>query len=720
MKKNLTHTLLLLVMAVYCSTSLAQNEDFEAAPTGTITSVTAVSGWSFYTTVHTFSTNSCALPQASGTPSASAVFSTTTGYTDPSIGSGYPIFSVFGAVPGSAAAVAANPQLNFAPAGTSFLRLNNSDVSVTRIEMARKVVSVTSANSLFDVAYIHIQQGAHACCDAPAFTVKINNGNCSMLATVCSTANSVTWYNPINNQPITTPGYSGLAYTKWNVKTIDLGMYSAQTVTIDIIASHCTAGSHASVAYVDTRFRPASVAVNGITTTLTANAVNTLVSCQANMTLSVPSNNTNYLWSGPGGFTSTLSTISTALPGNYVLTTNNGNACSATTNSFYLSFPATTLQVSASTSSICPANTATLSAVGASSQTWMPGSQTTSAVAVSPVATTMYTVTGTNASGCAVQNTIVLTVAVVPVLQPVCSTPTVCAGSAATINLVSGNSPTWSPGTLTGTSIVVSPTLATVYTVTAIGPSACNAQGTIAIGVYTSASIPLLPSSTTPSICVGATAAIVVNANGTATWQPGALTGNTISVSPAGTTVYSVVATNTDGCLVYGTYMLDVLPVACASITTSSATILAGNPATLTAFGLNTFTWQTGSNAQSIVVTPSVTTDYSVHGHTAAGAYGVASITQFVVGAVGIAQTINLSSFRMYPNPATVSIQILTAGEQAMFYLFDLSGRKVLEKNLSGLEQIKIDVSGIEPGLYQIVLKTSGSEVYTEKLQISE
>ena len=134
MKKNFIQSLFVVSFAFCFLASTAQNEDFESVPIGTITTATQISGWSIYTAAHTFSTNTCFLPQASGTPSSSAVYSTTSGYIDPGIGSGYPIFSLFGATPGPASAAAANPQLGFAPAGNSFLRLNSSNISVSRIE----------------------------------------------------------------------------------------------------------------------------------------------------------------------------------------------------------------------------------------------------------------------------------------------------------------------------------------------------------------------------------------------------------------------------------------------------------------------------------------------------------------------------------------------------------------------------------------------------------
>ncbi len=62
--------------------------------------------------------------------------------------------------------------------------------------------------------------------------------------------------------------------------------------------------------------------------------------------------------------------------------------------------PLPTITAAASASIICNGSVTTLTAAGASTYTWMPGSLSGSSVSVSPTATTTYTVTGTNAAGC--------------------------------------------------------------------------------------------------------------------------------------------------------------------------------------------------------------------------------------------------------------------------------------------------------------------------------
>ena len=67
-----------------------------------------------------------------------------------------------------------------------------------------------------------------------------------------------------------------------------------------------------------------------------------------------------------------------------------------------LAFP--TITASATPAAICIGSSTTLNGSGASTYSWTPGALSGSSVNVSPIATTTYTVTGTNADGCSRSN----------------------------------------------------------------------------------------------------------------------------------------------------------------------------------------------------------------------------------------------------------------------------------------------------------------------------
>ena len=96
-------------------------------------------------------------------------------------------------------------------------------------------------------------------------------------------------------------------------------------------------------------------------------------------------------------------------------------------------------------------------------------------------------------------------------------------------------------------------------------------------------------------------------------WNPGALPGNNVLVSPSATTTYTVTATNVYGCSTASTVTVTVGGVACNAITTNSTTICQGAPATLTANPIlgtppYTYLWSNGDTTKNTTVIPSTTT----------------------------------------------------------------------------------------------------------------
>ncbi len=118
------------------------------------------------------------------------------------------------------------------------------------------------------------------------------------------------------------------------------------------------------------------------------------------------------------------------------------------------------------------------------------------------------------------------------------------------------------------------------------------------------------------AICNGNSAVLAASSTLTAmsyTWSTSATT-TSISVSPTVTTIYNVVATNTDACMPIKTITLTVnaLPTVLAS--TSNSIICIGQTATLTASGATSYTWNTSATTTVIAVSPTVTTTYTVNG----------------------------------------------------------------------------------------------------------
>lgn len=192
----------------------------------------------------------------------------------------------------------------------------------------------------------------------------------------------------------------------------------------------------------------------------------------------------------------------------------------------------------------------------------------------------------------------------------------ICAGSSATLTASGATTPatySWSPSSglsnHTGSVVVATPSIASIYTVT--GTNIGCAATAMATSTVTVNALPTV-SVTSATICAGNTATLT--ASGTATsysWNTGATTAS-ITATPTMTTNYTVVGTNANSCAntATATVMVNTLP----TITINNATVCAGNTATLTATGATTYTWNTSATGTTITTSPTVTTNYTATG----------------------------------------------------------------------------------------------------------
>lgn len=395
---------------------------------------------------------------------------------------------------------------------------------------------------------------------------------------------------------------------------------------------------------------------NSTTATLSVNIVSTSVAATSNtycvggasVTLT-GSGATTYSWDPPFGLSSTSGVTVTASPTvttTYTLTGTTGSCNSSTVVTITVP-PTATLSIAASNTLICPSTSATLTASGASTYTWLPGLATTTTLNVSPPATSDYTLTGQTADGC-VTVPASITVSVAPAVSLIItpSNTTICNGGAGTTLTASGASNyTWSPATgLSSTStasVTANPTLTTTYTIVG-ATGACTNSATATVSVITVSTTVAASSNT---YCVGG-ASVTLTGSGATTysWDPpfglSGTTGTSVTASPTITTTYTVTGT-TGACSSTATVTITVPPVVTLSISASNTLICQGTSATLTASGAGTYTWlPTASSGSTLNVTPPVTTDYTVTGQTVDGCVTIPStITINVDPAVSLTVT---------------------------------------------------------------------------------
>lgn len=411
---------------------------------------------------------------------------------------------------------------------------------------------------------------------------------------------------------------SGYTYT-WShglgtgqSKTVNPTVTTNYTVTITDACSGYTVSENVTVTVMEPP-------VKG-----TASA-NTLSVCAGgSVTVTLIDWNGNIQWqSGPGpagpytdiaGATTNVWTISPVNSTIFVRAKVTG-MCSGTVFSNTLAIkvvPPPTVTVNNPT--VCDGVPATLTATPSTTggtYAWANGS-TTQSITVSPTVTTTYSLTytlsgcpGVNASG---------TVTVKPKPTVSVTNPSVCQGASATITATGnpgGGTYLWSTGQTTA-SIAVAPAATTTYKViyTSNGCNSDTATSTVTIKPIPQVTV------NSATICNGETATLTATPNlpgGTYSWSPGGSTAQSITVNPSATTTYTVIYT-LNGCIApSATGTVTVKPLSTLSV--QGATICAGASATLTAtpsIAGGAYTWSGGETTQSIIVTPAVTTTYTV------------------------------------------------------------------------------------------------------------
>jgi gliding motility-associated-like protein len=372
--------------------------------------------------------------------------------------------------------------------------------------------------------------------------------------------------------------------------------------------------------------------------TPTITASNNPVCPNVSTTLSV-SGGTSYTWSN-SSTTSSIS-VSAASTTIYSVIVSNG-ACAIDTNITLTVNTSPTVTVNPPDPSICTNDNVTLNGVGATTYIWTPttGLSCTSCVSTvaTPTATTTYTVIGSNSSGCADTNTVVVTVNTKPIVNITPPTPTICTGGNVAFIASGANTYVWNPTTnLTCNTCfnpTATPTITTTYTVIGTGTGGCTDTTTVIVTVANTLTATITPPN--DSVCAGSFITLTAGGGSTYLWSNGATTA-AISVNPLMDTTFSVVVSSS-GCKDSTAEAVSVLAVPVVGAGNNDS-ICNGSSTLLTASGASSYTWKptaglSCTGCQSPTATPSVTTTYTLTGSNASGCKDSSFVTVIVASPV--------------------------------------------------------------------------------------
>lgn len=221
--------------------------------------------------------------------------------------------------------------------------------------------------------------------------------------------------------------------------------------------------------------------ITAIDDTPTAAITGNNIICTGKSTTLTATGGGTYRWSTPGNPTTASITVSPTTTTTFRVTVTSANNCTAVAERTVTVNPLPTVNIQGNRT-VCLNQSTTLTATGGTGYTWSNG-QNTAGITVTPLTTTSYTVTVTNANGCTATSSATVTVNGLPNSTITGNSP-ICVGKSTTLSVpqVVGNTYAWSTGASTA-SITVSPASTQSYTVTVTNANTCSSTGSFNVVV---------------------------------------------------------------------------------------------------------------------------------------------------------------------------------------------------------------------------------------------
>lgn len=281
---------------------------------------------------------------------------------------------------------------------------------------------------------------------------------------------------------------------------------------------------------------------------------------------------------------------------------------------------------------ICAGLSTTLTASGANTYVWSPGTglsgTTTPSVTASPTGTTTYTCVGTSALGCTGSSTVQVVVNPLPTAT-ITGTNILCFGDTTTLTAGGGTSYVWSNGPTTAGN-TVTPGTTTTYTVTVTDANTCIDTETATVTVNP---LPIVTFTGIDTICNGDSTTITAAGGTGYVWSNGPTTAGQI-LAPNTSTSYTVTVSDANSCENTGsiTVVVNALPVLNFA---GIDTICAGDTTQITVAGASTYLWGHGPTTALVDLNPFGNTFYSVMGTDSNGCSAADSI-EIIVNALPV------------------------------------------------------------------------------------
>jgi hypothetical protein len=365
--------------------------------------------------------------------------------------------------------------------------------------------------------------------------------------------------------------------------------------------------------------------------------------------------------------------------------------------------------------SMCLGATATITSQGlASTYTWSPGGANTSSITVSPASTGIYTVNGNVPGLCSSSSTVMVTIIQPPNITAISIQTAICLGNSATLTAGGAATYTWNTGANTNT-LVQSPNTTSTYSVSGTSAAGCINSNTVEVVV--NSFTPGITSST--AVCEGREITLTATGGTVYNWSTNSPFAS-ITITPAITSVLTVTATGTNGCIGNNSTTVTVNANPTVNVVAQRTVMCKGETNTLTASGASTYSWSNNATGSVSVISPTsnITFNYLVTGSNVAGCSHTAQISVKVNACTGLNEenSGNLT-ITIYPNPGNGLFK-LSANENEtgkIIRIVNILGTTVFEGVHTENEQI-IDLQDQANGIYFVYLMDGKHSNFVSKL----
>jgi hypothetical protein len=519
------------------------------------------------------------------------------------------------------------------------------------------------------------------------YTVIGTNGNgCTDTAQVTVNVNATPTVIAGNNQtvcagtPVTLSGTGATSYA-W-----DNGVTNATPFTPIATQTYTVTGTDGN-GCTDT----AQVTVNVNTLPIVSAGNNQTVCTGTAVTLS-GSGATSYTWNNGVTNATPFTPIATQT---YTVTGTAANGC---TNTAQVTVTVNALPTvsGGNNQTVCTGTAVTLSGSGATSYTWNNG--VTNATPFTPIATQTYTVTGTAANGCTNTAQVTVTVNALPTVSAG-NNQTVCAGTAVTLSGSGATSYTWNNGVTNATPFT--PITTQTYTVTGTAANGCTNTAQVTVTVN---ALPSVSGGNNQTVCAGAQVTLAGSGASTYSWNNNVQNG--LSFTPNTTQTYTVTGTAANGCQDTAQVQIIVNPLPNVSLGNDTLVCEYNFPITLQANGNAnlTYTWNNGSQGQSLIVNGPGTYDVTATDNNECSATDIIIVESDPCAGI-VEHEIGI---QLYPNPFNENVIIhSTESIDAHLEVYSSDGRIVFAMNMDG-DTATLNLATLARGNYVVKITYNG------------